>query len=150
MSALDIGTGFLEASVRTATPLALAALGECISERAGVINIGLEGSIIAGALGGTVAAGVIGVGGGFVAGAMAGMAVAALFALFTVGFRADQIITGTAITMFALGLTGTLYRTICGASGVALSTPTSGVLPVPGVSAIPVIGPGFIAQPVIT
>jgi simple sugar transport system permease protein len=150
MSALDIGTGFLEASVRTATPLALAALGECISERAGVINIGLEGSIIAGALGGTVAAGVIGVGGGFVAGAMAGMAVAAVFALFTVGFRADQIITGTAITMFALGLTGTLYRTIFGASGVALSTPTSGVLPVPGVSAIPVIGPGFFAQPVIT
>lgn len=150
MSALDIGTGFLEASVRTATPLALAALGECISERAGVINIGLEGSIIAGALGGTVAAGVIGVGGGFVAGAVAGMAVAALFALFTVGFKADQIITGTAITMFALGLTGTLYRTIFGASGVALSTPTSGVLAIPGLSAVPLIGTGFFAQPVIT
>ncbi len=108
MSALDIGTGFLEATVRTATPLALAALGECISERAGVINIGLEGAIIAGALGGTVAAGVIGVGGGFAVGALAGVAVAALFALFTIGFKADQIITGTAITMFALGLTGTL------------------------------------------
>lgn len=150
MSALDIGTGFLEATVRTATPLALAALGECISERAGVINIGLEGAIIAGALGGTVAAGVIGVGGGFAVGALAGVAVAALFALFTIGFKADQIITGTAITMFALGLTGTLYRTLFGASGVALSTPTSGVVPVPGLSAIPLLGPAFFAQPWIT
>jgi general nucleoside transport system permease protein len=147
---LEITTGFVEATVRTATPLALAAMGECISERAGVINIGLEGSIIAGALGGTVAAGVIGVGGGFVVGAAAGMAVAALFALFAVGFRADQIITGTAITMFALGLTGTLYRSLFGATGVALSTPTSGPVAVPGLSALPVIGPGFFAQPVIT
>lgn len=56
---MDIGGAFLESTVRTAAPLALAALGECVSERAGVINIGLEGSIIAGALGGTVAAGVV-------------------------------------------------------------------------------------------
>lgn len=150
MSALDIGTSFLEATMRTATPLALAALGECVSERAGVINIGLEGSIIAGALGGTVAAGVIGVGGGFVVGAVAGMAVAALFALFTVGFKADQIITGTAITMFALGLTGTLYRTIFGSTGVALSTPTAGVLALPGLSSLPLVGRAFFAQPIIT
>lgn len=150
MSALDIGTGFIEATVRTATPLALAALGECISERAGVINIGLEGSIIAGALGATVAAGVIGVGGGFAAGAVAGMAVAAIFACFTVGFKADQIITGTAITMFALGLTGTLYRTLFGTSGVALSTPTTGAIAIPGLSSIPLIGPGIFQQPIVT
>jgi general nucleoside transport system permease protein len=148
--AMLVATGFLEATVRTATPLALVALGECISERAGIINIGLEGSIIAGALGGTVAAGVIGVGGGFAAGAAAGLLVAALFALFTVGFKADQIITGTAITMFALGLTGTLYRSIFGASGVALSTPTTGVVAVPGLSSMPLVGPAFFAQPVIT
>jgi general nucleoside transport system permease protein len=150
MSALDIGTGFLEATVRTATPLAFAALGECISERAGVINIGLEGSIIAGALGATVAAGVMGVGGGFAVGALAGVAVAAVFALFTVGLKADQIITGTAITMFALGLTGTLYRTIFGASGVALSTPTTGVVAIPGLSSLPLVGPGLFAQPLAT
>lgn len=150
MSALDIGTGFLEATVRTATPLALAALGECISERAGIINIGLEGAIIAGALGGTVAAGVVGVGGGFVVGALAGVMVASLFALFTVGFKADQIITGTAITMFALGITGTLYRTLFGVSGVALSTPTTGAVAVPGLSSLPLIGPGLFAQPWIT
>lgn len=148
--ALAIGAGFLESTVRTATPLAFAALGECISERAGVINIGLEGSIIAGALGATVAAGVLGVGGGFAAGAMAGLLVAALFALFTVGLRADQIITGTAITMFALGLTGTLYRTIFGASGVALDTPTSGVLRIPGLADIPLMGQALFAQPPAT
>ena len=150
VSALVVATGFLEATVRTATPLAFAALGESLSERAGIINIGLEGSIIAGALGATVAAGVLGVTGGFAAGALAGLAVAALFALFTVGLRADQIITGTAITMFALGLTGTLYRTLFGASGVALSTPTAGVVPIPGLSQLPLVGPALFAQPAVT
>ena len=150
MNAELILAAFLEATVRTATPLALAALGETVSERAGVINIGLEGAIIAGALGGTVAAGVLGVGGGFVVGAAAGVFVAALFALFTVWLRADQIITGTAITMFALGLTGTLYRTLFGASGVALSTPTAGVVAIPALSAIPIIGHALFAQPIVT
>lgn len=141
---------FLEASVRFATPLAFAALGECVSERAGVINIGLEGSIIAGALGGTIAAGIAGPATGFVFGAMAGVLVASIFALFTVWMRADQIITGTAITMLALGLTGTLYRTIFGASGVALSTPTVGVWAIPVLSSIPFVGRALFAQPVVT
>ncbi|MBY0490230.1 MAG: ABC transporter permease [Gemmatimonadaceae bacterium] len=150
MSALDIGAGFLEATVRTATPLALAALGECISERAGVINIGLEGAIIAGALGGTVAAASLGVAGGFVVGALAGVLIAAIFAFFTVRLRADQIITGTAITLFSLGLTGTLYRSLFGASGVALSTPTAGPLVIPGLASLPLVGAALFAQPVIT
>jgi len=150
INGLESASGFLEASVRTATPLALAALGECISERAGVINIGLEGAIIAGALGATVAAGAAGAGVGFAAGATAGVAVALLFALFTVWMRADQIITGTAITLLSLGLTGTLYRTVYGSVGVALSTPTVGVVPIPGLSSIPLIGHAFFAQPLVT
>ena len=150
VGALAIAAGLLEATVRTATPLAYAALGESVSERAGVINIGLEGSIIAGALSATIAAGVIGVAGGFAAGAVAGLLVAALFALFAVGLRADQIITGTAITMFALGLTGTVYRTVYGSGGVALTTPTAGTHAIPVLSTLPVIGRAFFAQPWVT
>lgn len=141
---------FLEATIRWATPFALAALGECVSERAGVINIGLEGSIIAGALGATVAAGVFGPTVGFAAGAMSGLIIAAFFAVFAVMLRADQIITGTAITMFSLGLTGTLYRLIYGAAGVSLTTPTTGVLAIPVLSSIPFVGPALFAQPPIT
>jgi simple sugar transport system permease protein len=147
---LELVAAFLGASVRTATPLALAALGETVSERAGVINIGLEGSIIAGALGGTLAAATLGVPGGFVAGALAGVLVAALFALFVVGGEVDPIITGTAITLLSLGLTGTVYRSVYGAEGVALSSPTAAVVAVPGLSALPVIGPALFAQPVVT
>ncbi|MGV3708574.1 MAG: ABC transporter permease [Gemmatimonas sp.] len=140
----------LEATVRWATPFGLAALGECVSERAGVINIGLEGSIIAGALGATIGAGLFGPTFGFACGALSGLLIAAFFALFAVTLRSDQIITGTAITMFALGLTGTLYRLIYGASGVSLTTPTSGAWAIPGLSAIPLIGPAFFNQPPIT
>jgi simple sugar transport system permease protein len=148
--ALAVGTDFLEATVRFATPLGLAALGECVSERAGVINIGLEGAILCGALGATVAAGAAGAGVGFVAGALAGAAIAALFALFTVWMRADQIITGTAITLLAAGLTGTLYQTVYGAAGVALSTPTVGAVPIPGLAALPLFGRSVFAQPLVT
>lgn len=150
LTAIDPVSGFLEATVRYATPLAFASLGECVSERAGVINIGLEGAIIAGALGATIAAGVAGPAAGFAAGALAGISIALIFALFTVWLRADQIITGTAITMFALGVTGTLYRTVYGAGGVALSTPTIGPVAIPALSSIPVVGHALFAQPVAT
>ena len=141
---------FLAASVRTATPLALAALGECITERSGVINIGIEGSIICGAFAATVVAGSVGVTAGFAAGALAGVAICLLFALFTVYLRADQIITGTAITLLSLGLTGLLYRTIYGAEGVGLTIPTIGEVPIPGLSSIPLVGRALFAQPLVT
>ena len=149
-SGMDAASGFLEATMRYATPLALAALGECVSERAGVINIGLEGAIICGALGGTIAAGIAGPGAGFAAGALAGIAIASLFAFFAVWLRADQIITGTAITLLSLGLTGTIYRSVYGAGGVALSTPTVGDIAIPGLSSIPLIGRAIFAQPLVT
>jgi simple sugar transport system permease protein len=67
-----------------------------------------------------------------------------------VWLRADQIITGTALTLFALGLTGTLYRALYGAAGAALSIPTSGALPIPGLARIPLIGSALFAQPLPT
>jgi simple sugar transport system permease protein len=139
----------LEATVRTATPLALAALGETVVERAGVINIGLEGIILAGAFGALVGANA-GVAGGIAAGVAAGMATAGVFAAFAVGVRADQIIAGTAVTLLALGVTGTLYRSLYGVSGAALTISTIAPYPIPGLSAIPFVGRAFFAQPLFT
>jgi simple sugar transport system permease protein len=139
----------LEATVRTATPLALAALGETVVERAGVINIGLEGVILAGAFGALVGASA-GVAGGVAAGIAAGVVTAAVFGTFAVGVRANQIIAGTAVTLLALGVTGTLYRSMYGASGAALTIPTMAPYPVPGLSAIPFVGRALFAQPLFT
>lgn len=141
---------FVEATVRTATPLALAALGEVVVERAGIINISLEGVILAGAFGALLGATHGGVAGGFLAASVAGVALALVFALFTIWLRADQIITGTAITLLAAGITGTLYRTLYGAGGAALSIPTSGARAIPGLASIPIVGSGLFNQPIVT
>jgi ABC-type uncharacterized transport system permease subunit len=141
--------GFLAASVRVATPLLFAAIGETVTERAGVINLGLEGAMLAGAL-----ASALGASGGAWAGvaaaALAGAAVAAVFAGWVVGARVNQIIAGTAVTLACVGLTGTIYRQAYGAGGPGLSLPTLGPLPVPGLSRIPVLGPALFAQPALT
>lgn len=144
------GAEFLQASVRTATPLAFAAFGELVTERAGVINLGLEGAIIAGAFGALVGAGVGGVGGGLLVATLAGCATAMLMAFIVLSLRANAVIAGTAMTMLGLGLTGTLYRATYGATGAALSVPTLGPVSLPGLVQLPVIGRAFFAQPVTT
>jgi ABC-type uncharacterized transport system permease subunit len=146
----DIADPFLAATVRTATPLALAALGELLVERAGLINIGLEGAILAGAFGSLVGAASGGVIGGFAGAIAGGVFIAVLFALFVVWLKADQIITGTALTLLSVGVTGTLYRALYGSAGAALTTPTSVPFHVPLLSQIPVFGSAFFAQPPIT
>lgn len=138
---------FLEASVRLAVPLALAALGETVTERSGVINIGLEGSIIAGALAGAV--GAITTGSalvGVAAAALAGAGVAAVFAVFAVGLDTDQIITGTAVTLGGLGFTAVIYQARFGVTGTALSLPTMAPLRVPLLADIPWLGPALFNQ----
>ena len=150
MSESSALSSFLEATVRTSTPLLLAALGETVSERAGIINIGLEGAIIAGAFGALASAGSLGAGGGLAGAVLAGMCASALVAVFVVWLRADQIITGTAVTMLSLGLTGALYRTMYGTPGVALSTPTLAPLGIPVLSTLPVVGRAMFGQPLPT
>jgi simple sugar transport system permease protein len=148
--------GFLEATVRTATPLALAALGETITERAGVVNIGLEGIVLAGAFGALLGGlpapwGVTGsLTMGYAAAILAGAALAGIFALSTLQFRGDQIIAGTAINLLALGLTGALYRTWYGSAGAALDVPLSHPINVPLLAKMPLIGPAFFSQPLTT
>jgi ABC-type uncharacterized transport system permease subunit len=146
----EVVAPFLAATVRTATPLALAALGELLVERAGLINIGLEGTILAGAFGSLVGATAGGVIGGYLGAVAGGTAVAILFAVFVIWLKADQIITGTALTLLSVGATGTLYRALYGSSGAALALPTSAPFPIPWLSQTPVVGTALFAQPPIT
>jgi general nucleoside transport system permease protein len=142
--------GFLAAAVRVATPLVLAATGETITERSGVINLGLEGIMLAGALAATMGATAWGPWSGVACAIVAGMLLAAVFALLAVGARADQIITGTAITLAAVGLTGTIYRQAYGFGGAGLSIPTLKSVAIPGLSQIPVVGTALFDQPAPT
>lgn len=146
----SIVTAFLDSTVRTATPLALAALGEGMCERAGIINLGTEGAIIAGALGAAVGAAGGGIFAGVAGGILAGLVTAAVFAFFAVWLRTDQIITGTAVTLGALGLTSALYRASFGAKGVALTLPTLQPLSIPWLSSLPVVGTSLFRQPLLT
>lgn len=146
-----VAAAFFEATVRTATPLALAALGEVVVERAGILNISLEGVILAGAFGALVGATHAGLAGGFAFAMVCGVLLAITFALCTVVWlRADQIITGTAITLLSVGLTGTLYRAIYGATGAALTIPTAGPIVIPWLSSLPIVGSALFAQPFTT
>ena len=145
-----IASGFLAAAVRVATPLLLAATGETVAERAGVINLGLEGMMLSGALAATLGASAAGAWIGVAAAVVAGMVLAAVFAAVAIGAGADQIIAGTAISLGAVGLTGTIYRQAYGAAGAGLALPTLAAIPLPGLSRIPLLGPALFDQPAPT
>jgi len=154
MSLLSSGVAaaFGDATIRTATPLLLAATGELLIERAGLINIGLEGVMLGGAFGAFL--GTMHSNGsttmGFAAAALAGVVIMLVFAVATLGMGADQIITGTAITLLGVGATGTLYRTLYGTASANLSIKTSAPVAIPFLSAIPVIGGALFDQPMVT
>ena len=150
MELVALAGGFLAAAVRVATPLMLAATGETVTERSGVINLGLEGMMLAGALAATLGSTGGGAWVGVLAGVGAGMGLALLLAAITIGARTNQIIAGTAITLGAVGLTGTVYRRAYGAAGAGLDVPTLPALPLPLLSDIPVLGPGLFNQPAPT
>ena len=89
-----------------ATPILLAALGEAVVERAGVLNLGVEGMMITGALAGFALAHATGSPAlGFLGGALAGAALSMIFAVLTQYLLTNQVATGLALTLFGLGLT---------------------------------------------
>ncbi|MDO8880721.1 MAG: ABC transporter permease [Coriobacteriia bacterium] len=119
----DIITPDLFASaLRMATPLALAAIGGTLCERSGVVNIALEGIMLTGAFFGTAA--VLATGNPWIgvgAAMLAGVAISAIHAFASVNLRADQVVSGTAINLLALGVTGFLMELWYGHPGTTAS-----------------------------
>jgi simple sugar transport system permease protein len=117
-------------TIRLSTPLILAALGGMFSERAGIINIALEGMMLAGAF--TAAAVTYAVGNPFVglaAGMAAGMLIAGIHAIASIRYKADQVVTGTAINILMLGLPAFLSGAFFLSSGSTPQIPKDHLIP---------------------
>ncbi len=122
--------------VTAATPLALAATGELVAERSGVLNLGVEGMMITGAATGFAAAVLTGSTLlGAAAGVLAGVALAAAFALLTIGLAASQVASGLALTIFGLGASG-----LVGSGFVGEKRDAAMPLFVPGLTDLPGVG----------
>ena len=139
----------LGAALIAAVPLVLAALGEAVAERAGLLNLGIEGMVVAGAFFGFLIANEAGgVGAGVLAGIGAGLLLGLLFAALAVGLRVDQVLGGLAITIFGLGLTAFLFRDVYGRENpIASVTPRE--IAVPWLRDLPLVGGPLFAQPVL-
>jgi general nucleoside transport system permease protein len=128
--------------ITASTPLLIAAIGELVVERSGVLNLGVEGMMIMGAAVGIAAAITTGSSAfGVLAAVLAGMAMAALFAALTLGLAANQVAAGLALAIFGLGLSG-----VVGAPFVGVQREGIGQLAIPFLSAIPFLGPVLFRQ----
>jgi simple sugar transport system permease protein len=133
---------WLEAALRLAAPLLLAALGELVCERAGLIHIGVEGAILCGAFAGFAVAVATGSAGlGVAASCAVGAAIGAGFAALAVLRRADAIVVGTAVNLFAIGGTGLLARALY--AGLPPRAPVFEPLAIPLLSTLPLAGALF-------
>ncbi len=137
--------GMLSSSVVRATPIALAALCGVISERAGVVNIAIEGIMLIAALTSVVAATLThNLYVGLLVAVFSGALVAALHAWLVIRFRVDQIVSGVAINIFGTGITSFISaRFLERNTDLLNNSGTFPILPVPLLSRIPILGPIF-------
>ena len=134
---MDILVPILTAAIRSGTPILYATLGEILTEKAGVLNLGLEGLMLLGAFSGfsvTLATGNPWL--GLAAAVAAGMAVSAIHAFLCVTMKANQVVSGLAITMFGTGMSALLGKGYVGETIRGI-----GIMPVPVLGKIPVLGP---------
>jgi general nucleoside transport system permease protein len=125
-----VWSALIAGMLRFATPLIFGAMGGILSERSGVINIGLEGMMLMGAFFGIFGADIVGSWlGGILIGVAAGAALGLVHAFVSIHLRADQVVSGTAINILALGITGYVFIYHYGDQG----TPT-GISRVPNVT----------------
>jgi len=142
-----VSTSTLSATLRLSVPIVFAAVGGIFAEKSGVINIGLEGLLIISAFSAIYGADVTGsLLAGFVVGVVSATALAGLFAVVCIEFRADQIIAGLAIWLIALGLAPFLSQVVYGGPNTE-SVGTLGTWTVPVLAEIPLLGAFFDAAP---
>ncbi len=128
--------------ISAATPLLLAANGELVAEKAGVLNLGVEGMMLVGAVSGFAVTLITGSATlGILAAASAGALLALLFGLLTLGLMANQVATGLALTIFGVGVSS-----LVGAGFVGTPVERLPRLDIPGLSDIPVLGPLLFAH----
>lgn len=128
--------------ITASTPLLIAAIGELVTERAGVLNLGVEGMMIMGAAVGIAVAITTGSSAlGVLAAILAGVALAAIFAALALGLATNQVATGLALTIFGVGLSG-----VVGAPYVGLQRAGIGKIEVPLLADIPFLGPILFRQ----
>jgi general nucleoside transport system permease protein len=143
----------LAVTIRAGTSLLYATLGEILNERAGVLNMGVEGVMILSATLGFAAAYYSGsVAVGFLAAMLTGALLGLLHATLTVGLRTEQVVTGLAITILGTGLASFLGQRLGpgGRSMVGLSGPKLSIVPIPFLSELPVVGSSVFSQDVAT
>jgi simple sugar transport system permease protein len=144
MSLYEI-TSFVLSIISASTPLLLAASGELITEKSGVLNLGVEGMMLIGAIAGFATAhatgsAMLGLGASMLAGALISM----IFAVLTLSLLANQIATGLALTIFGHG-----FAALLGAGFVGIAAPTLPKLAVPVLSNIPLLGPILFDQNIL-
>jgi general nucleoside transport system permease protein len=136
----------LAAAVTSGTPILYAALGELVTERAGILNLGVEGIMLAGAVTGFIAAVSTGSSWWGLAAAMAaGGAVALIHGVLSISLRANQVVSGLALTLFGTGLSGYLGKSYI---GMPVPQPFR-VEPLGPLANIPVLGPVFFQHDIL-
>lgn len=140
----------LSAAIRLSIPILFAALGGMYSELSGVSNIGLEGIMLVGAFAGVV--GSYYTGSQWFGALMAiifGILIALIFSIATVNIKINQIVTGVAINLLAVGLTSFFFRAIFGITTVPITVNNFKSLEIPILSSIPILGEIFFKQTVL-
>lgn len=136
--------GFFIAAIRLSTPLLLAALGEMIAEKSGVLNLGVEGMMLTGALFGFLGAYYTGsLGAAWLIAMLAGAMMAMVFCYFAITLRCHQVIVALGVNMLALGMTGFVYRWFFGLASMAPQITVAKPIAIPVLSQIPYVGPLF-------
>jgi ABC-type uncharacterized transport system permease subunit len=144
-------TGLLQGGLLLAIPLIFGSMSGLICERSGVINIAIEGQLLASAFVSAVVASLTGLAWwGLLAAPFAGAAISYLLATFAIKFSVDQVILGFVINVLVIGLTDYLYKKVLiPQQNTWNSPPILEVIPIPILSKIPVIGPIFFTQSIV-